>query len=59
LQVTSGEVGVANAAGSTMITFGLNAQGQATSCPIGSGTYYFQLAWTGKAGKTYTFILPY
>lgn len=58
-QMTGGEVALTNAQGTTDITFGLNAQGQSISCPIGSGIYYFQLAWTGKAGKTYTFILPY
>ncbi|HXB06093.1 MAG TPA: hypothetical protein VNW04_03235, partial [Puia sp.] len=58
-QVTSGEVNLTNAAGSTMITFGLDSTGAATSCPVGSASYYFKLVWTGKAGKTYTFILPY
>ena len=58
-QLTSGQVVVTNAAGSTTVTFGLNSTGQATSCPVNSGTYYFELVWTGNAGKSYTFILPY
>jgi hypothetical protein len=58
-QLTSGEAALVNAQGTTDITVGLNAQGQAISCPIGSGVYYFQLSWTGKAGKTYSIILPY
>jgi len=58
-QLTAGEAVLTNAQGTTDITFGLNSTGQATSCPIGTGVYYFQLVWTGKAGKSYTFILPY
>jgi hypothetical protein len=58
-QVTSGAVGLTNAAGSTMITFGLDSTGAATGCPVGSASYYFKLVWTGAAGKTYTFVLPY
>jgi hypothetical protein len=48
-----------NAAGMTTISFGLNATGTATSCPVQGATYYFELVWTGNGGKTYTFILPY
>ena len=58
-QLTAGEVALTNAQGTTAITFGLNSTGQAISCPIGTGVYYFQLVWTGKAGKTYTFVMPY
>jgi hypothetical protein len=59
-QMTAGVVALTNAAGVTTVTYGLNASGTATSCPVGDGTYYFQLSWTAAAsGKTYTFILPY
>lgn len=58
-QLTAGEVALTNEQGTTDITFGLNSSGQATSCPIGSGVYYFQLVWTGKSGKTYTITMPY
>lgn len=58
-QVTSGEVGITNTAGSTTITFGLDSTGASTGCPVGSASYYFKLVWSGTAGKTYTFILPY
>ena len=61
-QLTAGQVIVTNAAGSTTVTFGLNSTGGSqTTSPIGtgSGTYYFELVWTGNAGKSYTFILPY
>jgi hypothetical protein len=39
-------------------TFGLNANGDPTSCP-GSGTYYFKIVWTGPNGNTITVIRPY
>ncbi|HVU96435.1 MAG TPA: hypothetical protein VHE34_14500 [Puia sp.] len=58
-QLTGGRVELINAQGTTDITFGLNSTGQATSCPIGTGVYYFQLVWTGLNGKSYTFIMPY
>jgi len=58
-QLTAGEVALTNAQGTTDITFGLNSTGQAISCPIGTGVYYFQLVWTGLSGKSYTFIMPY
>jgi hypothetical protein len=58
-QMTAGEVQLSNTAGTTSITYGLNAAGTATSCPV-SGTYYFQLSWTGAvSGKTYSVLLPY
>jgi len=40
-----------------VITYGLDAAGDPTSCP--GGNYYFKLVWTGKNGKTYTIIWPY
>jgi hypothetical protein len=58
-QLTGGEVALSNAQGTTDITFGLNSTGQAISCPINTGVYYFQLVWTGKGGKTFTITLPY
>ncbi|HET6254635.1 MAG TPA: hypothetical protein VFE32_11200 [Puia sp.] len=59
-QMTAGQVALSNTAGTTTITYGLNSTGTSTSCPVGSGTYYFELSWTAAAsGKTYTFILPY
>jgi hypothetical protein len=58
-QLVSGQMELTNAAGMTTISFGLNATGTATSCPVQGATYYFELVWTGNGGKTYTFILPY
>ncbi|WP_431216075.1 hypothetical protein ACQ86N_16385 [Puia sp. P3] len=58
-QLTSGQFTLNNAAGSTSITFGLDANGNASGCPVQGSTYYFKLAYTSNANKTYTFILPY
>lgn len=55
-RITSGQV--QHQPSSATVTFGLNADGIATSCP-GSGSYYYKLSWTGPAGKVYSFILPY
>lgn len=57
-QLTSGEVSVVRPDVTTTVTFGLNSTGAATGCPIGSGTYYFEVVWQAS-GKSYTFILPY
>ncbi len=40
------------------VTFGLNAQGNPTTCP-GAAPYYMKIVWTGPAGNTRTRILPY
>lgn len=40
-------------------TFGLDVNGNPTSCPGANGTYYFKIVWTGPAGNTRTVILPY
>jgi hypothetical protein len=55
-RLTKGEVKTIRPEVTTTITFGLDAQGNPTTCP-GEGSYYFKLVW--EAGKTYTFILPY
>lgn len=39
-------------------TFGLDADGNATSCPA-SGSYHYKLVWTGPAGKSHSSIHPY
>jgi len=43
---------------SSVITYGLDANGEPTSCP-GTGTYYFKVVVTTANGTTYTKILPY
>jgi hypothetical protein len=42
----------------SVITYGLDANGDPTSCP-GTGTYYFKVVITTPSGLTYTKILPY
>jgi hypothetical protein len=39
-------------------TFGLDAAGNATTCP-GSGHYYAKVIWTGPNGNSFTIIFPY
>jgi hypothetical protein len=58
-RLTGGQVVLNNAQGSTTITFGLDANGAATGCPLAGSYFYFKLVWAGVGGKTYTFILPY
>jgi hypothetical protein len=40
------------------VTFGLDVNGNPTSCP-GTGHYYFKLVWAGGTGNTHSIILPY
>lgn len=56
-RLTSGQVKHEGFATATA-TFGLNAGGAPTSCP-GTGSYYYNLAWTGPGGNTRSVILPY
>jgi hypothetical protein len=56
-RLTGGEVKHQGFATAT-VTFGLDANGAATSCP-GTGHYYYKLSWTGPAGNTHNIILPY
>ncbi|PWT79222.1 MAG: hypothetical protein C5B59_00135 [Bacteroidetes bacterium] len=42
----------------SVITYGLDANGDPTSCP-GTGTYYFKVVVTTPGGLVYTKILPY
>ena len=51
------EVLLSNGA-SLIITYGLDAEGNPTSCP-GTGTYYYKVVWTNANGVTITKILPY
>ncbi len=56
-RLTSGQVTHNRLAATAVVTFGLDATGNATSCP--SGVYYFKLVWTGVNGVVRTVILPY
>jgi hypothetical protein len=57
-RLVSGQNTVITDKGTSVITYGLNANGDPTGCP-GTGTYYFKLVWTGVNGKTFTIIRPY
>ena len=43
---------------SATATFGLNANGEATTCP-GTGHYYMKVVFVGQNGNTITIIIPY
>lgn len=57
-RLVSGEVTHGKLVADVVVTFGLNAAGEATSCP-GTGNYYFKIVWKGINGVTKTIILPY
>lgn len=57
-RLTNGQIKHNRLSASSTVTFGLNANGIAVTCP-GTGSYYFQLLWTGIGGNTYNVILPY
>jgi hypothetical protein len=56
-RLTSGRVEHNRLASTASVTFGLDKNGNATSCP--AGNYYYKLVWTGPGGNTQTFIAPY
>lgn len=57
-RLTGGQNTVITDKGTSVITYGLDANGEPTGCP-GTGTYYLKLVWTGVNGKSYTIIRPY
>ncbi len=57
-RLTSGRVKHTTPLVSATATFGLNSNGDPTSCP-GTGTYYFKIVWTGQNGNSITVIRPY
>ena len=56
-RLVSGEVIHAKLIADVTVTFGLDAAGVATSCPLTG--YYFKATWKGVNGVTKTTILPY
>ena len=56
-RLTSGQVTHNKLAATILVTYGLDANGVATTCPAGS--YYFKLVFTSAAGIQRTVILPY
>jgi len=57
-RVTGGSVKHSNEAFSAVVTFGLNAGGEAIDCP-GTGNYFYKIVWTGNNGGSLTAIWPY
>jgi len=57
-RLTGGKVKHTVGQSSAVVTFGLNATGEPTSCP-GIGVYYFKAVLTGPNGNSITVILPY
>ena len=57
-RITSGQVRHARLVAEGVVTFGLNAQGNPTTCP-GAAPFYLKLVWTGPGGNTQTVIRPY
>lgn len=57
-RITSGKVKHTVGQSSAVVTFGLNASGEPTTCP-GLGVYYFKLVLTGPNGNSITVIRPY
>ena len=57
-RLISGQVLHNRLASSASVTFGLDKNGAATTCPA-SGSFYYKLTWTGPGGNTLTYIAPY
>lgn len=57
-RLVSGKIKHTAPAVTATATFGLDVNGNPTSCP-GTGTYYLKIVWTGAGGNTHFVILPY
>jgi hypothetical protein len=57
-RLVSGQVKHVRLAMESVVTFGLDAAGNATTCP-GAAPFYFKAVWTGPNGNTITVIHPY
>ena len=57
-RITSGEVRHNTQFVNSSAKFGLDSNGNPTTCP-GTGNYYMKITWTGAGGNTYSTILPY
>lgn len=57
-RLTSGKVKHTTPLVSATVTFGLNVNGEPTSCP-GAGNYYYKVVWTGTNGNSLSVIRPY
>ena len=57
-RLVSGQVKHQRMQSESIVTFGLNAQGNPTTCP-GAAPFYFKAVWTGPNGNSITVIHPY
>jgi hypothetical protein len=57
-RLVSGKVQHATPLYNAAVTFGLDANGNPTSCP-GAGVYYMKIVWTGPLGNSHTSVHPY
>lgn len=57
-RLTSGQVKHVTGGFTATGTFGLDANGNPTTCPA-TGHYYLKIVWTGPAGNPHTLIFPY
>ncbi len=57
-RIVSGKVKHVTTAVSGTATFGLDVNGNPTTCP-GAGHYYMKVEWVGPNGNSHTVILPY
>lgn len=58
-RLVSGQITHQGTLGNVVATFGLDANGNTTTCPGLTGTYYFKSVWTGANGNVRTVIRPY
>jgi hypothetical protein len=56
-RLTAGEVSHRGLAATIVVTFGLDAAGNPTTCP--TGVFYYKLVWTGANSIVRTVIWPY
>ncbi len=58
-RLVSGEVKHSKLAANVVVTFGLDSQGNPTSCPGPTGYYYMKIVWTNANGVVRTYIIRY
>ena len=57
--ITSGHVKHSGLLRTVDVTFGLDLNGNPTTCPGLGGTYYMKIVWVNASGQTMTVIRPY
>ena len=58
-RLVSGQVSHQRLNATAVVTFGLDANGNPTTCPGIGMSFYYKLVWTGANGVVRTFISPY